>query len=68
MNWNYRRFFLLLAALFMGAFIQPDTRRVDIETESSESLERRTNWSTRLLLVSLPSLLVCIPSFIMIYY
>lgn len=59
--------FLLLAALMVRAFIQPDSRRVDNATESSQSVERRTKWATRFFLLSLPSILVCITSFILIY-
>lgn len=60
--------FLLLAGLMVGAFIEPDSRRVDLATESRDTLKRRTNWSTYFLFISLPSLAVCITSFILIYW
>ncbi|MBG9791314.1 hypothetical protein ABD76_01670 [Paenibacillus dendritiformis] len=51
---------LILAALFSGAFIDPDSRRVDMATEGRESMNRRFKLSTFFLLVGLPNLLVCI--------
>lgn len=55
--------FLVLAALFSGAFIDPDSRRVDSFTDGKESLARRIKWSTTFLLISLPSLITCILTF-----
>ncbi|WGU95972.1 DUF5316 family protein [Paenibacillus dendritiformis] len=37
---------LLLAALCSGAFIDPDSRRVDMATEGKESMNRRFKLST----------------------
>ncbi|MFS0781591.1 DUF5316 family protein [Bacillus sp. 1P06AnD] len=59
--------FLCLAALMVGIFVPADSRRVDVATESNESLNRRSKWSTNFLLISLPSLIVCAISFILIY-
>jgi hypothetical protein len=49
-------FFLVLAALFSGAFIDSDSRRVDLTTEGKESLHQRIKWSTTLLLIGLPNI------------
>ncbi|MDF2713497.1 MAG: hypothetical protein K0R28_422 [Paenibacillus sp.] len=51
---------LLLAALFSGAFIDPDSRRVDYSTEGKESMNRRFKYSTFFLLIGAPNLLACI--------
>lgn len=51
---------LLLAALCSGAFIGPDSRRVDMATEGKESMNRRFKLSTFFLLAGLPNLLACI--------
>lgn len=51
---------LLLAALFSGAFIDSDSRRVDNSTEGKESMNRRFKYSTFFLLVGAPNLLACI--------
>ncbi|MDG0875905.1 DUF5316 domain-containing protein [Paenibacillus thiaminolyticus] len=48
---------LVIAALFSGAMIDPDSRRVDLATEGKESMNRRFRLSTFLLLVALPNLL-----------
>ncbi|WP_374016377.1 DUF5316 domain-containing protein [Paenibacillus thiaminolyticus] len=49
-----------LAALFSGALIDPDSRRVGIATEGKESMNRRFRLSTFFLLVALPNLLACL--------
>ncbi|MFD3450204.1 DUF5316 domain-containing protein [Microbacteriaceae bacterium 4G12] len=55
--------FLMFAALFSGAFVEPDSRRVDTTNEGMEQLNRRVKWSTWFLLVSLPNLITCIVTF-----
>jgi len=56
---------LLLAALFSGAFIAPDSRRVDITNENSESLNRRIKFSTAFLLMALPNLIACLSIYLL---
>jgi hypothetical protein len=57
--------FLLLAAFFSGAFIEPDSRRVDINTEGTEQLNLRIKWSTTFLLIGLPNLITCVLIYLM---
>jgi hypothetical protein len=52
--------FCFLAALFSGALIDPDSRRVDVSTEGSESLNKRIKWTTTFLLIGLPNILTCV--------
>lgn len=60
--------FLVLAMLMTGGtFNDSDSRRPDLAVESSDSLKRRVTWSTRFLLISAPSLFLCILSFILLY-
>ncbi|MGG3572582.1 DUF5316 family protein [Bacillus gobiensis] len=61
--------FLVLAIIMTGGiFNDPDSRRLDLAVESRESLKRRVTWSTRFLLISAPSMFVCILSFILLFW
>jgi len=59
--------FIFLAGLIMEAFRDPDSQHIDIQ-ESSFSRQRKTMLATRFLVIALPSLLVCISSFIFFYW
>jgi len=51
---------LLLAALYSGALIDPDSRRVDSATETRESLNWRIKVSTFFVLIAAPNLTACL--------
>ncbi|WP_148929863.1 DUF5316 domain-containing protein [Paenibacillus methanolicus] len=56
---------IILAALFMGAFIDPDTRRVDHFTDTEETASQRTRWSKTLLLVGLPNIVLFVLTYLL---